>query len=156
MIHYLKGNAADPRDHSPCVIAHIVNDIGRWGAGFTRSLDDNDTYPGQSYLDTFQTGELQLGTVWFCSYKVEKRGQPLRHYSVANMCAQHGVGRANKPIRYDALEKCLVSVAAHLKIMKVPVCMPRIGTGLAGGSWGVIEPMIEKTLGEHQVYVYDL
>jgi hypothetical protein len=35
------------------------------------------------------------------------------------------------------------------------VHMPRIGCNLAGGSWGMVEPIIERTLGHAKVFVYD-
>ena len=34
--------------------------------------------------------------------------------------------------------------------------MPRIGCGLAGGKWAVVEPIIQRALEDIPVFVYDL
>jgi len=59
---------------------------------------------------------------------------------VANMIAQHGYRSANGqiPLRYDALETCLLKVTEALEDgdlgpWEYKVHMPRIGCGLAGG-----------------------
>jgi O-acetyl-ADP-ribose deacetylase (regulator of RNase III) len=55
-------------------------------------------------------------------------------------------GSNGPPIRYEAVEACLDNVAEKAKDLKASVHMPRIGCGLAGGKWEIIEPIIEKTL----------
>ena len=64
--------------------------------------------------------------------------------TVANMIAQRRYSKPGKPaIDYAALETCLRQVALRATC---GVHMPRIGTGLAGGDWAIIEPIIERTL----------
>jgi O-acetyl-ADP-ribose deacetylase (regulator of RNase III) len=72
---------------------------------------------------------------------------------VANMVAQHGMrpGRSGPPIRYDAVERCLEAVAHHANRLGASVHMPRIGCGLAGGKWELIEPIITRTLCAHSI-----
>jgi O-acetyl-ADP-ribose deacetylase (regulator of RNase III) len=67
---------------------------------------------------------------------------------VANMVAQHGMRTGSKgpPIRYDAVARCLSTVADHALRLNASVHMPRIGCGLAGGRWERIEPIITETL----------
>ena len=67
--------------------------------------------------------------------------------SIRNLC----------PLRYDALETCLMKVAGYCKKNNMSVHMPRIGCGLAGGDWEKVEAIINKTLILHglEVYVYD-
>ena len=70
------------------------------------------------------------------------------------MIAQRGI-MANgnvQPIRYDALEQCLTTVSM---LRPHSVHMPRIGCGLAGGEWSMIEPIILRTFSGLDVYVYD-
>lgn len=78
---------------------------------------------------------------------------------VANMVAQRGMrtGSGGPPIRYETLARCLDSVAEHALAHSASVHMPRIGCGLAGGTWERIEPVIEKTLGARGIAttVYD-
>ena len=56
---------------------------------------------------------------------------------VANMVGQRGIktGSAGVPIRYEAVERCLDSLAEHALTLGASVHMPRIGCGLAGGTW---------------------
>lgn len=80
---------------------------------------------------------------------------------VANMVAQHGVGpdgHRRPPIRYEALAKCLQTVARHANTMDASVHMPRIGCGLAGGDWFNVAQLVRTHLcGQGiRVTVYDL
>jgi hypothetical protein len=92
------------------------------------------------------------------------------------MIGQHGVAtgaRNRPPIRYDAIEECLLSVlkrARHYvrsdynsydrKNLMGPISMhsPRFGSGLAGGDWAEIEKRIHATFtGQGITFnVYDL
>ncbi|MGO9265833.1 MAG: hypothetical protein ACLQBA_13300 [Candidatus Binataceae bacterium] len=75
------------------------------------------------------------------------------------MIAQHGYGAAEAPrLRYEALERCLETVATKVLTEKASIHMPRIGTGAAGGSWQLIEELVAEKLLRFQntVTVYDL
>ena len=75
------------------------------------------------------------------------------------MVGQHGMKGSEQapPIRYEAVEECLGKVAAKAQELGASVHMPRIGSGLAGGRWELIEPLIVKTLCQNNVpvTVYD-
>ena len=75
-------------------------------------------------------------------------------------CGQHLIWDTEEgpPIRYEAVEKCLQNVAAKARELNATLHMPRIGCGLAGGSWDRIEPLIQRTLIELglDAHVYDL
>lgn len=128
------------------LIPHVVNDSKIWGAGFTAAIDK---YLGNWPRSVYRTTRSDLGVVSFSATKI-----PGVH--VANMCAQHGVGRASKPIRYDALDTCLAIVADETRITGYPIRTCRFGTGLAGGSWDQIEPLILKHLSDFDVTICDL
>jgi O-acetyl-ADP-ribose deacetylase (regulator of RNase III) len=76
------------------------------------------------------------------------------------MVGQHGLKRAGgkPPIRYEAVETALVKVAEEAKRLKATIHMPRIGCGLAGGTWEHIEPIIGRSICDMGivVFVYDL
>ena len=81
--------------------------------------------------------------------------------SVANMVAQTGVktGSRGPPIDYEALAEGLGRVAVLAAAEGASMHMPRIGTGLAGGTWEQVEPLITAVLLEHpglHIYVYTL
>jgi O-acetyl-ADP-ribose deacetylase (regulator of RNase III) len=155
-ITYLFGDATQPQAPGPKVIAHICNDAGGWGRGFVLSLSKRWTEPERSYRrwhrnqaqESFGLGLTQMvqveETIW-----------------VANMIAQTGYGPNSlriPPIRYEALLDCLVSVQEFTSTKEASVHMPRIGCGLAGGTWPEIEPMIKLALVNKgvPVFVYDL
>ncbi|MER7002359.1 Appr-1-p processing protein [Dactylosporangium sp. NPDC000555] len=79
---------------------------------------------------------------------------------VANMIGQHGMRTGSKgpPIRYDAVDRCLAALADHAERLAASAHIPRIGTGLAGGHWERIEPLITARLSARDipVTVYDL
>jgi O-acetyl-ADP-ribose deacetylase (regulator of RNase III) len=78
---------------------------------------------------------------------------------VANMVAQHGMtaGPEGPPIRYEAVRTCLAKVAELAQERDASVHMPRIGCGLAGGKWEMIEPIIADEVSAKgiEVTVYD-
>ena len=153
-IIYIKGDATEPVGTGPKYIVHICNDIGAWGAGFVVALSEKWPEPEDSYRKWNQTGVgFGLGSI-----------QPVavsEDITVINMIAQHGIRRApsgKPPIRYEFLKQCLEKVATEAAQVGASVHMPRIGCGLAGGLWEVVEGIIKETLIKHNinVIVYDL
>jgi len=75
------------------------------------------------------------------------------------MVAQRGFGKSSEPrISYPALEACLRTVQERATATMATVHMPRIGCGLAGGSWDAVSELIDNTLVRNgvAVTVYDL
>ena len=77
------------------------------------------------------------------------------------MCIRdrHGYGPSQKPrLRYSALQSCLEKLAREAMKMGASIHMPRIGTGQAGGAWGLVQQLIDETLCRHglKVTVYEL
>jgi hypothetical protein len=79
---------------------------------------------------------------------------------VANMIGQHGLKpkAGVPPIRLDAIRTSLGDVADFAARRGASVHMPRIGCGLAGGTWDDVGPVVETTFAEAgvDVVVYDL
>lgn len=152
-IHYRIGDATRPEGDGQRIIAHICNDMGGWGKGFVLALSSRWPTPEIDYRDWFAQREpsFELGAVQIV--EVEER------LLVANMIAQHGIRARAKtpPIRYEALRTCLASLANDTLRLGASVHMPRIGCGLAGGTWEEIAPIIEETLltAGVDVHVYD-
>ena len=151
-ITYLSGDATAPAGRRPGVIAHVCNDSGGWGKGFVLAVSRRWPEPEAAYRSWARSGQkFGLGMVQLV--RVED------HLSVANMVAQHGyVSRANPvAIRYDALARCLSKLAGQIEEGTL-IRMPRIGCGLAGGTWDQIEPLLEEHLAMagFDVRVYDL
>lgn len=76
---------------------------------------------------------------------------------VANLVAHRGVRSQEgvPPIRYGALETCLDKLQGFARPRAASLHLPRIGCGLAGGSWERVEPLLRKMLAGLEVFVYD-
>ncbi len=124
------------------VIIHVCNDIDKWGRGFVLSLSKRWIKP----VINFHSMKQELGFISMCLV------EELERIIVVNMVAQRGIYKQNgiEPIRYGALETCLQKVAYEFKdyVSKVSIHLPRIGCGLAGGNWEIVQGLIEKNLVE--------
>jgi O-acetyl-ADP-ribose deacetylase (regulator of RNase III) len=153
-IVYIRGDATCPQGKGHKLIAHVCNDQGRWGKGFVLAVSRRWKLPEEEYRAwaTRRRGlGFGLGKVQFIP--VEK------YIWVANMVAQKGTktGSNGPPIRYASLAKCLHEVGTKAQELGASVHMPRIGCGLAGGTWAEVEPLIEEHLIQRglAVTVYD-
>ncbi|HEY9487171.1 MAG TPA: macro domain-containing protein [Chryseosolibacter sp.] len=153
-IRYLKGDATAPVGAGNKIIVHVCNDVGGWGRGFVLALSAKWAEPEKAYREWAARGrKFELGEVQFV--QVEPA------IWVANLIAQRDIKRdaeGNPPVRYEAIRKGLIKVSTLARQIKATVHMPRIGSGLAGGSWDQIEPIIqhELTAAGVETYVYDL
>ncbi|MFJ3421552.1 macro domain-containing protein [Streptomyces sp. NPDC086082] len=153
-INYVRGDATVPSVKGVKVIAHVCNDIGGWGKGFVLALSRRWPEPEKAYrawhrdraANDFGLGAVQL-------VQVE------RQVWVANMIGQRGIRTGSKgvPVRYDAIDTALTRLAERAAELDASVHMPRIGCGLAGGTWSRVEPLItERLVGRGiAVSVYD-
>ena len=169
-LHYVVGDATGPigegEGKPDKIIAHICNDQGGWGRGFVLALDRRWPEPRQAYREWHRQSQeewgdaqFQLGRLRFVRVEDD--------VVVANMIAQHGIrhsSKAPRAVQYDALVTCLsyLGSCAHGNVLNPTletIHMPRIGAGLGGGDWNVIESMIQAILVDTytlDVYVYDL
>lgn len=149
------GDASQPIGKGPRIIAHVVNDQGKWGAGFTYSLSLNWPEAERDYriwhrhrmeaqLDPRKG--FGLGNVRYTLVRggPGDNGDPESPVWVAHMIAQTGLigGLNRRPLRYDALGACLMEVAIFADMVKASVHMPKIGSGLAGGDWNIIKELL--------------
>jgi len=155
-IKYLKGDATAPVRTGFDIIVHICNNIGCWGSGFVLALSKRWPQPEELYRNMSSRSmtyskHTPLGSIAHCV--VDK------NLIVVNMIAQEGIRSQKKgpPIRYEALAECLAKVCELAKPLRATVHMPRIGCGLAGGTWDKVQPIVERNLTEKgiPVFVYD-
>lgn len=155
MINYVIGDATSPQGEGNKLIIHISNDLGKWGAGFVLALSRKWSLPESVYRaeKKYVLGNVQLVQVESDVY-------------VVNMIAQHDVNATFvsfgngvttvPPIRYDALMECLKAVNDIAIQLNGSIHMPRIGCGLAGGNWSIVEKIINEALSDVDITVYDL
>ena len=153
LLKFVKGDATAPLGSSNRYILQIVNDEGKYGAGFSGALSRRWPKVETEYRKWWREkfGKLSLGDIQVV--------QILSDLVVINMVAQKGIVGPNnpKPIDYKALQICLSKAGDEISQYTAGVHMPRIGCGLAGGSWEEIEPLIEQELLKRgiNVTVYD-
>ncbi|WP_420571024.1 macro domain-containing protein [Kordia sp.] len=153
-ITYIKGDATNPQAKGTKIIVHICNNLGGWGKGFVLAISKRWKTPEEAYRKWHRNrakNDFELGNI--------QTVQVSEYVYVINMIAQQGMktGSNGVPIRYKAVEQCLENVAEKAIELNASIHMPRIGCGLAGGTWNKIEPTIEKTILTKDIdtYVYD-
>ena len=152
-ITYVVGDARHPRGGGPKILTQIVNDSAfTWGGGFSLAL--RSAWPdAQKEFRAWAERErrnLRLGNLHFT--------EVAPNLALGSMIAQHGYGQSPTPrIRYSALKSSLDQLSRLALERSASVHMPRIGTGQAGGSWGVISELIRDLVCSRgiPVTVYD-
>jgi O-acetyl-ADP-ribose deacetylase (regulator of RNase III) len=145
-INYVIGDATYPIGNDRKIIAHICNNENKWGRGFVLAVSKRWKQPEIEYR---ASPNHILGNVQFVKVSDD--------ITVANMIAQHGIisEKNRRPISYAALRICLSEVNDKAFKLNATIHMPRIGTGLAGGDWNIIEQIIKDVMSVN-VIVYDL
>ncbi|MFF5183573.1 macro domain-containing protein [Streptomyces sp. NPDC000345] len=153
-ITYVRGDATVPSVKGVKVIAHVCNDIGGWGKGFVLALSRRWPEPEAAYRAWHReraSNDFGLGALQLVQVKPD--------VWVANMIGQRGTRRGSRgvPVRYEAIDTALSRLADPVIGLAASVHMPRIGCGLAGGTWSRVEPLITGRLVRRgiAVTVYD-
>jgi O-acetyl-ADP-ribose deacetylase (regulator of RNase III) len=155
------GDATDPQLPGRLVIAHVLSDTGAYDAGFAAAVGAR--YPlarqrfqawahggPEVYARPFKLGIVQWVGVGAALGRTKRFGDRW----VANMVAQAGLrsGKNPHPLKLDALATCLGDLVG----IQMPIVMPRIGCGLAGGNWDEVAPIIDSVLAGDDVHIFDL
>ncbi|MFE2534188.1 macro domain-containing protein [Streptomyces sp. NPDC059371] len=153
-IRYVRGDATVPLAKGVKLIAHLCNDIGGWGKGFVLALSRRWPEPEAAYRAWHRGragNDFGLGAAQFV--QVEP------YVWVANLVGQRGIRTGSKgvPVRYEAIDASLALLADRAVELGASVHMPRIGCGLAGGTWARVEPLVTERLVRRglAVTVYD-
>jgi len=148
-IHIIKGDATEPVGDGKKLIIHVCNNLGRWGAGFVLGLNKKWKEPMAEYtsLKAFTLGTVQHIRV-------------TEDVTVVNMIAQRGINSKfesfKRRVDYEVLRSCLVQIREKYSSSEYTIHAPRIGCGLAGGSWDIVEKIINEELANFNVFIYDL
>lgn len=149
-MQYVIGDATNPIGDGHKVICHVCNDVGGWGRGFVLALSAKWSAPEANYRRWSTSHDFGLGQIQVVNVEPE--------ITIVNMVAQRDIRSQGgiPPIRYEALRECLSRVWIEARRLQASVHMPRIGAGLAGGDWAIIETIINDELSDLSVFVYDL
>lgn len=142
-ITYVRGDATVPSVRGVKLIAHVCNDVGGWGKGFVLALSRRRPEPEKAYRAWHRDrahNDFGLGAAQFVQVE--------RYLWVANLIGQRGIrtGAKGVPVRYEAIDTALGRLADRAVGLDASVHMPRIGCGLAGGTWSRVEPLVTGRL----------
>lgn len=163
MLTFHVGDATDPDLEGRLVIAHVLSDTGVFGAGFASAIAKRYPKAMLNYLAWHRgerrvsTRRFELGAIqWVGVGHETSRSAAWSDRWVVNMVAMHGLRSERNPHPLDlpALRRCLFTLGKEIN--GDPLVIPRIGCGLAGGTWDEVEPIIEDLLSHVDVHVYDL
>jgi hypothetical protein len=147
-IRLLRGDALKPRGPGEKIVAHVVNDkTPNWGAGFGKAVQSKWPAVQEHFRSVFEHWHgSRLGLTALSRVDED--------VCTFQMVCQHGYGpSASTRLRYEALRKCLEQLRAAALERNATVHMPKIGTGQAGGSWGLIYSLITEELSAKGVEV---
>jgi O-acetyl-ADP-ribose deacetylase (regulator of RNase III) len=154
-ITHIRGDATAPRSTGRKVVVQVVNDTAlTWGGGGFAAAVRRKWPTAQDAFTKQVTDDrtaLRLGNVIWHHVAAD--------LIIASVVAQRGYGFSAKPrVRYGALRDGLLNVSGVAKQFGASVHMPRIGAGLAGGAWPIVEEITREVLigAGVQVFVYDL
>lgn len=146
MVKYIKGDLFD----TTCdIIAHGCNCRGGYGSGVAYTMAVRYPKARESYLDKYDEDGWRLGEVQFVPVIGGK--------TIANCATQkdflpRGVRHAN----YAAIEIAMFEVKEYARARDLSIAIPKIGAGLAGGDWKVIEKTLNEVFSDYDVTVYHL
>lgn len=141
----LKNGAVD-------VVIHQTNCQGVMGSGIARQVKQDFPDAYRVYKEQEAAGRLKLGN--FSVAKIKRDG--LEDGCIINVNGQDEYSDRNKcNTNYAALGSVLWTLARTNRSNAV-IAMPKIGAGLGGGDWKIIEALIESAFHDQTVYVYTL
>ena len=133
----------------PTVILHGCNCLHTMGAGIAKYL--STVYPQVYDADVSQSkknDKSKLGS--FTTAIITPK------FHILNCYTQYDYMRRNStapPVDYDAIRSCCKKVAERYRGWEIRT--PKIGCGLAGGSWGIVQDIFIDELKGLAVTVYE-
>lgn len=154
MIKYTIGDATFPNGEGTTkdrkIIIHCCNNKKGWGRGFVLAINKRSMEPRRVFVEEMsqELGEYKLVPI-------------SSDTNICNIVGQNGYGAEKKQyVVYDALDRAFTRLAEEILSSNIPTTIhaPRLGAGLAGGDWNVIESMlINRFINQGiNVTIYDL
>lgn len=137
MIEYRRGNLLNV---SKGIIVHGANAQGVMGSGAAKAI--REKYPDcyNTYRNEYEKTGLVLGdVVWWASDDCSALRDTL---FIANGITQQLYGTDKRHVNYVAVADVFKQVIRQAKATNLEVNFPKIGAGLGGGRWEIIEEII--------------
>lgn len=138
------------------LIVHGCNAQGVMGSGVAKIIRERFPRAYEKYREAYTKGTLELGSIIAVPcYDVKNSNVPV---AIVNAITQEFYGRDGKRyVSYDAVAESMSKINRMAEEYEFKaVAMPRIGAGLGGGNWNVIEAIIESELKSVKPFVYAL
>lgn len=147
MINYVTGDLLGATQK---VIIHGCNAQGIMGSGVAKVIKEKWPEVYEVYALKHKTFGLTLGDIIPVTTSDGK--------IVVNCITQENFGRDGlQYCDYDAIEKCFIQLNDRALDWEVTeMALPKIGAGLGGGDWNIIESIIVKTAKNYVPVVYSL
>jgi len=131
-------------------IVHGCNAQGVMGSGVAKIVRDDFPKAYERYVKEYKLhNHLNLGSIITvpCDDKI-----------IVNAITQEYFGRdGERYVSYDAIDDVMKKLNTFNDVYGITeIAMPQIGAGLGGGSWEVIEAIIENRLDKVKPIVYTL
>lgn len=128
------------------IIVHGCNCRGVMGGGIALSIKQRYPYAYEIYKQAEIDNGLELGFMSYAEVEPNK--------FIVNAYTQDDFGTDKRQVNYEALATIFEKVAGLAADIQydrempepLPICFPKIGAGLAGGNWKIIEMIIDESI----------
>jgi O-acetyl-ADP-ribose deacetylase (regulator of RNase III) len=154
MIEYIKTDIikfADEFD-SPFVLIHGCNCFNTMGAGVGKAVADK--WPVVKVADDITNkGDVMKLSDFSSAGIINSKGQ---RGTIINLYTQYNYGTNERHVDYGAIVSGMNLVYNCTNWRDVTFIMPKIGSGLGGGDWSIIERIIKKQFKDCKVFICTL
>ena len=144
IVEYVDGDLLES-DHR--YIAHGVNCQGVMGSGIAKQIKEK--YP--KVYEKYTMKEPKLGYVQWVECK---------NRTIINLFTQEYYGRDMRFVSYDAIDIAFARLNDQFSALYLNDChilgIPKIGAGLGGGNWKIIETIINERTSDIPIVVYSI
>lgn len=147
MIKYVTGDLLNAPQK---VIVHGCNSHGVMGSGVAKVIRQKWPNVFEIYHLKYKTFGLALGSILPVATPDGK--------IIVNCITQENYGKDGALyVDYDAIEKCFIQINDRAPSWEVTeIALPKLGAGLGGGNWEIIEDIIVRTSKNFIPFVYEL
>lgn len=146
MIVYKKG---DLLNASEDIIAHGCNCQGGFGSGVAGQIAKKYPLAKEGYLLKYAHEGWVLGDIQW-NYQLD--GKTIVNCATQESYLPRGIVHAS----YEAIWKCMLKLKHFAELNNKSIAIPKIGAGLAGGDWNIIEQIIKRVFKDYPITVYEL
>jgi O-acetyl-ADP-ribose deacetylase (regulator of RNase III) len=145
-LKYIQGDLFETKDD---IIAHGCNCRGGFGAGIAGIIARKFPKARAYYMDKHEEDGWKLGDI----QPVEQwTGQYIVNCATQDNYAYSGVLNAD----YNAIRLAMTRLKEFAKSKSFTISIPKIGAGLAGGDWNIIEKILEEVFSDYDITIYYL